>query len=105
MSHWLKLSNLILASWLAVPALSLTPAIVQIYHYPPNEYCDTVNQRDQSSFSGQEFELTDEITQKIEWVDEDYDIEYFCICCSSYVLLANDDYHLNETGAKYLFTA
>jgi hypothetical protein len=83
----------------------VVPAIAQIFHYPPNEYCDLDNPRDQSGFSGPEFDLALEIIGNIQWLDDDYEFEFYCICCNDVIRQAVvDDFHMTEVGRKYILT-
>lgn len=98
----------LLLSWFClIPLLRAeNPAVVQIYHYPPNEYCDLDNPRDQTAFYGPEFELAVEIIENIEWLETQYQVDFYCICCNDVIRDAVlEDFHMTEVGKKYLFTA
>lgn len=93
-------------SFFHLGASETIPVAAHIYSYPPFEYCDLENPRDQESFYGQEVELALSIINNTQWLGENqYEFEFYCVCCFSVLLeVMTHDFDLEEVGRKYMFT-
>lgn len=83
---------------------SLTPAVVLIWNYPPNEYCDTEDKWNQDEFYGSEVEIGQDFVDATGWNGTKYDIDYYCLSAVDEIANGMEGWYEEAYGREYLFT-
>jgi hypothetical protein len=95
--------------WILSFSLALSanvPAVVQTFNFLPGENCDLEQPKNQSLFSGNNFEFYKSIIEGVEWPNDQYEVEFYCISTAEEVInAAITDFYIQDPGRTYLLTS